>query len=169
MIVKIEADAILHDPNIFTIQTRIDGITKVWKIWEHEDEGEMLEAFFDWFLEKEDKIIVGYNLLKFDIPVLLLKAKGSPRMREFFLKLNRSNIVDLFVVLTFLNRGRLLGLDYYREKYGITSPVIPAERIRRLYKEGKYEEVEEAVVMNLNILYELNKKVRGEVRGLVGP
>ena len=90
------------------------------KIWD----GEMLAEFIEWFSTEPDKIIVGFNILKYDIPLLLLKASSVNATEKLYNKIFRSNIVDLFVILTFLNKGKFEPLKWWCEKLNVLTPSI---------------------------------------------
>lgn len=80
------------------------------------------EEFADYFLGTDDKIVIGFNILKFDLPYLLLLLKGSPRFPDLFQKINYANIVDLFPILTFRNKGTIKGLSHYLAERDIPLP-----------------------------------------------
>jgi DNA polymerase elongation subunit (family B) len=151
--------------NILTIQVKIGKIVKIWKIWDYADEKSMIRDFMEYFLSLRDKIIIGYNLLKFDLPLLLLKARELPKFEEFFKKINRSNVVDLFTILTFLNKGRIKSLDYHCKAYNITGRNVPLNEMISLYENKKYEEFERNALANLNNLSDLFSKVWSEIIG----
>ncbi len=105
---------------ILGIGVKIDGEIKIW-------DGEMLAEFIEWFSAEPDKIIVGFNILKYDIPLLLLKASRVNATEKLYNKLFRSNIVDLFVILTFLNKGKFKSLKWWCEKLNIYYEPSPPE------------------------------------------
>ena len=111
---KIQTEGISYSAKILTIQVKRRGLsdTIIWRRWKFDNEEHLLQNFRDWFLKENDKIFVGYNILKFDLPLLLLKLSQLEKFDEFSLKLNRSNILDLFAVLTFLKK-EIKGFDYY--------------------------------------------------------
>lgn len=120
-----------------------------------------IEEFIEYFLKTDDKIVVGFNILKFDIPFLLLKSGNSSRFREFFKKINYSNIVDLFTILTFQNKGIIKGLDFYLEKEGIERNFLSdPEIVNRL---SKNDSSEEEIRKKLNAIHELYWKLREKV------
>jgi DNA polymerase elongation subunit (family B) len=161
IIFRLEAEKISYDSKILSIEVKKGEEVRIWKSWEFLDEKKLISDFTKWFLEEKDKILIGFNILKFDIPLLLLKTSKFEEFGEFSLKLNRSNILDLFVVLTFLHKGNIKGFKYYCKKYGVNG-IVPREKILDLYKEKKYEEMEKALVRNLNAFEGLFEKVLKE-------
>lgn len=113
-----------------------------------------VEGFLDYFLSTDDKIVVGFNILKFDIPFLLLNTP-SERLADFFKKINYSNIVDLFTVLTFQNKGIIKGLDYHLEKEGLSRD-FPGDDEMRIKGEG----VQESLGKKLEAIHSLYWRLR---------
>ncbi len=159
IILKLETLKIAYFTPILTIQVKKKGTeeVKIWKSWDFSDEKAMLQDFRDWFLQEKDKIFLGYNLLKFDLPVLLLKLSTLEKFDDFSLKLNRSNILDLFVILTFLKKGNIKSFDYYCQNHNIAT--VSRERILELYTKKEYPQMEEAIITNLSAFEELFNKV----------
>jgi hypothetical protein len=130
MILTIETDKICQNPKILSIVTYAKSGMHQWVSEDYTSEDQMVQAFLSWFLKEKDKIIVGYNILKFDIPILLLKLKDE----AFFAKINKSNVVDLFTILTFLNRGKLYPLDHYCKQEGIDIKTYDSLRLQHREK-----------------------------------
>ena len=140
MIVSIIAKSFNVDSEILLIGVRGISTTKIWKLWDFENETEMLKDFVNYFLKIDDKIIIGYNILKFDIAKLLLNSMGLESFGDFFKKINFSNIVDLFVILTFLNKGVIKGLGSYCSHFNIPNKIINDRDFIKLYDDGKQDE-----------------------------
>jgi len=111
------------------------------------------EGFLDYFLKTDDKIVIGFNILKFDIPFLLLKSQKSQKFPEFFKKINYSNVVDLFPILTFRNRGVIKGLEFYLEKEGIRKDFLSDLEIARKSKEDSIAQEVGKKLEAINSLY----------------
>ena len=159
IILKIQAAEIFYLAKILTIQVKKKETNdiKIWESWKFSDENVMLGDFRDWFLEEKDKILIGYNILKFDLPLLLLRLSSLEKFSEFFLKLNRSNVLDLFVVLTFLKKGNIKSFDYYCQKYNITT--VPQEKILDFYHTKNYSQMDKAISKNLSAFAELFDRI----------
>ena len=150
MILTIFTGSFSPDAELFLIGVRTH--TGEYKFWTD------MENFLDYFLKTDDKIVVGFNLLKFDIPFLLLKAKDSGKFRDFFRKVNYSNIVDLFTVLTFQNKGVIKGLDFYLEREGIGRNFLSDTEIGRRLQKG--EKAEGEVEKKLEAIHSLYWKMK---------
>ena len=159
MIISILAEDFSEDSEIFLIGVRGISTIKIWKLWDFENESIMLKDFIEYFTGIDDKIIIGYNILKFDILKLALNSKGLENFGKFFKKLNISNIVDLFVILTFLNKGVIKGLNSYCEEYGIQKRITNERDFLRLYKEKRYEELVKVFSDKLDAINELFLKM----------
>ncbi|RLI84859.1 MAG: hypothetical protein DRO76_06240 [Candidatus Altiarchaeales archaeon] len=153
IVLNIETDEISYKAKILTIQVRGSNLIKIWRIWDYKNEEELLRNFVRWFLREKDKVILGYNLLKFDLPLLLLKTAFFPEFEKFSMKINRANILDLFVILTFLNKGRIKSLEFYCKE--IKKEIVPREELLQMYENKLYPEMERSLVKNLSAINEL--------------
>jgi len=149
---------------------------KMWKRWESPDEKGMVGAFVEWFLGVSDKILIGYNLLKIDIPLLLIKSIDSAQSDAFFKKINRCNIVDLHTILTFLNEGKIVGFNEWCERFKIPyNPPIGAEQVDEYVRLGKYDVVTRYVEEEAKAIGTLHKalynrgKLDAALRTLMNP
>jgi len=155
---NIQTKEISCSTKILTIQIKRKGIEdiRIWRCWKFACEKNLLQNFRDWFLKENDKIFVGYNILKFDLPLLLLKLSSMEKFDDFFLKLNRANILDLFAILTFLKK-EIKGFGYYCKKYNIET--VPKEKIMDFYNKRDYKRMEEGIVKNLRASEKLYLKI----------
>jgi len=150
---KLEPEEISYRTRILTIQFKKSNDIMIWHSWDFKTEEEMLNDFINCFLKDSDKILLGFNILKFDIPLLLLKSAKFQNFENFSRKLNQSNIIDLFVVLTFQRRGKIKGFNDYCKEIGIET--IERDAIIRMYKNSEYAELDKAIKKNLNALEKL--------------
>ena len=91
-----------------------------------------LDEFITYFLGTDDKIVIGFNILKFDLPFLLLKSQDQKQFQEFFKKINYANVIDLFTILTFQNKGVIKGLDYHLQIRDLNRPSNDRDLLRNL-------------------------------------
>jgi len=154
---KLESEEISYKTKLITLQVKKESDIKLWHSWDYETEGAMLSDFITWFLQEKDKIIVGFNILKFDIPLLLMKSANMADFEKFSMKLNRSNILDLFVILTFQRRGNIKGFQDYCREFGIETAA--RDEILSLYANKQYSELDSLLVKNLTALERLFEKV----------
>lgn len=109
--------------NVFTSGYAPDSRLLVVGVRSHTEElkfFDSLEGFVDYFLGTDDKIVIGFNILKWDVPYLLINAQASARFADLFKKMNYANIVDLYPILTFRNKGVIKPLSFYLEQEGIS-------------------------------------------------
>jgi hypothetical protein len=66
-----------------------------------------------------DRKIVGFNILKFDIPLLMLKSQSVDKTKELYQRFFKSNIIDLFGILTYLNNGIMKSLKEWCKYFDI--------------------------------------------------
>lgn len=84
-------------------------------------EAEMLSAIWDQV--RHSTAIVGFNILAFDLPVLIRRSQylGVP-MPSLNLDRYRTPHVDLMERLSFNGKLRFRGLDFYCKRFGVTVP-----------------------------------------------
>ena len=141
MILSIDADSYSYDAKIIAIGLKTQKSEKVWKSWEFGSEEDMLTDFIRHFLSIDDKIVIGFNVLKFDLMLLMLKSKGLPEFHQFAKKINFANIADLFVILTFLKGGTISGLESHAKSYGIEVKLLQGLDIQRIFAGGDKERI----------------------------
>lgn len=130
---------------------------KIWKLWDYENETSLIEDFLNWFLIVRDKILIGYNILKVDVPLLLIKSQTLPESNDFFSKINKCNIVDLHVILTFLNEGRIKGFKQWCKDFRIPfDPPITGSQINEFIKKERYEEIQKYIEIESKAISELH-------------
>jgi DNA polymerase elongation subunit (family B) len=164
MILNIETTGFSHDADLFLIgvRTRTNEI-KIWKRWDFPSEESMLKNFLSYFLGVDDKIVIGFNILKFELPYLFIKVQKLPEFRDFFKKINLANVVDLYTILTFMNKGVIKGLSFYCEKYKLKEP--PQDReILRSYESRDYEKASRLAEEKLNSINSLFSVVWSKAR-----
>ncbi len=157
LLFKLESEEISYKTKIITLQVKKGSDIKLWHSWDFASEEAMISDFVTWFLQEKDKIIVGFNILKFDIPLLLMKSVSMADFEKFSMKLNRSNILDLFVILTFQRRGNIKGFQDYCKEFGIETAC--RDEILSLYANKQYSELDGLLVKNLTALERLFETV----------
>ena len=155
------SDFNLAKAQLYTIQAYFPRRElKIWKIWEYETEKDMVIDFVDWFLKVNDKILIGYNLLKTDIPLLMLKAQKIPQSEEFFLKINKCNIIDLHLILTFLNKGKIQGLEAWCKEFNIPyQPSLKGNEIKTCFETANFEAITDYISIESKTVSELYSKL----------
>ncbi|MDD2665420.1 MAG: hypothetical protein PHD13_01370 [Methanocellales archaeon] len=104
---------------LITIGVKTDDGIKIWHRKDYNGEEKMLKDFLEWFVINKEREIIGFNILKSDMPLLLLKSQSVGKTKELYQRLFKSNIVDLFCILTFLNNGTMCSLEMWCKKLDI--------------------------------------------------
>jgi hypothetical protein len=162
MILSVQTEGFSSDAKILAIGVKRPGViwkegdksrlqSRIWKSWEFPSEGEMLADFVKYFLGTQDKIVIGFNNLKLDMPLLLLRSRELPEFQEFFKKFNYANVEDLFLINTFINRGVIKGLDYYCKREGIPCEFSDRDMVSA-YNSRDYARFEELFRRKLDAL-----------------
>jgi len=124
--------------------------------WKGQDENGIISSIENYitntFSQNKNTIVCGYNILRFDIPLLICKSikncNSDPQQTG---RLWWDSItVDLQQQILPLNNNRFKGtnlgniLKYAKEKYGLKPPEYSesGEAIRELYLQKKYTEIE---------------------------
>ena len=162
MILSILTSGFSHDSEILAVGVKVFGGAKIWKRYEFPSEDRMISEFIDYFTGIDDKIVIGFNVMKFDLPLLMLRSRGLEGFGRFFRKINYANIEDLFIVLTFMNKGEIRGLEHYCRKYGIPACVSDRELVR-LY-ETQRERFENLFRNKLDVIGEIYKRIWGRIK-----
>ena len=106
-------------------------------------------------------VICGFNILRFDIPLLLCKSNQySLDKHEVITKMwNDCFTIDYFQQLLVANRNRFKGLKLSRivevaNRFALNPPVhkTTGSDIKELYEQGKYKEIEEHLTQDLQIV-----------------
>lgn len=141
---------------ILTIQIKRGGEIKIWKVWEENGEFAVIEKFLD-FVEKSDEPIIGYNILKFDLRFILARLLINDRLDDNVQNMLKSKRwVDL---LQFQHNG-VKGLNSWAESLGIDkSSKVKGWHIPALYELGKYDEIVEHAIDDLNVCEKIVEKL----------
>jgi DNA polymerase elongation subunit (family B) len=134
----------------------------IFKEWES-SEKDILEQFFKHFQSLHDKErtvwCVGFNILRFDIPLLIYKLshyqiESLPNLFEIFRK---TYVVDLRqCLLPFSDfRFKELSAEKIAEKLGIRKPEYRNKEIMEFYEKGEMERIIEHSESDLNFIQDL--------------
>lgn len=141
--------------------------------WELGNEKTVIRKFYKYLKDLKEKtfntshflVITGFNILRFDIPLLI--QKGVKYRIDSLSNLNKlwhdMFVIDLFQVALPLNgmrfkRNTLENLADKARKYGIDIPPLigRGKDIPKLYKEGKYDKIAEHLERDLEIVRHLD-------------
>ncbi len=150
-----------HRDKVITIQVRHEGLTKVWKEWELGEEG-CLDSLFA-LLNRVDwrrASLVGYNVLRFDIPFadVRLRALGLMNEKAWHLLHDYPHVIDLY---------QLLGDYFLRAKawYSWLTPVeneVSNRDVPELYERKEYSAIEGYVEREMRAMEFLFEAVKDE-------
>ena len=149
---------------------------KIFKAWDGDrvkGEAEVLKEFYEYIMGLGDPrniIFVGFNILRFDIP-LLIQRLVEYGMRELS-QLNqfwnsKVRVVDLMQLTLPLNKMKFMGhtLENLASRLRRVCPEIPEPKgrgseIPKAYKEGNYAYIEEHLKTDLIIIKEVYSCIR---------
>ncbi len=121
-----------------------DSDVTVLKEWEL-GEREVLTRFLDVIQSQDRPNIIGHNILRFDIPVIVCRSleNGLGRLEEIYSVFRETYGIDLIQCLLPSNRMyfRGLGLAACAERLGIPMASEEGSSIQELYERGEYEKI----------------------------
>jgi len=121
-----------------------DSDVVVLKEWEL-GEKEVLTRFLDVIQSQDRPNIIGHNILRFDIPVIVCRSveNGLGRLEEIYSVFREPYGIDLLQCLLPSNRMyfRGLGLASCAERLGISLASENGSSIQVLYERGEYEKI----------------------------
>lgn len=168
-------ELILSECKIITIQYQdIEGNLTILKEWES-DEKTILNQFYEYFsnlLETErTTFLIGFNLLRFDIPVLVFRLiKNEIDTYENILDkfYQKPFITDLRQALLPFNDMRHKGLnaDALSQKLGLESPPHKNTEIPQLYENKEYDKIIEHIEGDMKFLNDLSWIIKREPQKL---
>ena len=143
---------------ILTIQLKTGNLIAIWKLWEEEDEADLIEKLV-YRLTQTDKseAIYGYNCLKFDVPFIIsrLTCNGSMNSEPYNILYNR-NWKDLYQYLggNYVSIDKWLRVFSLERQCNVTGADVPF-----LYEHGKFAEIEEHAREDVDLLEKLVQKL----------
>ena len=118
------------------------------------DEKKLLKMFWETINAKGYNLFVTFNGREFDCPFIMLRSifhhiKPSQNLMEgsdYSFKSYHIDLMKEFTFYTHSGRGarRKFSLDFYCQKFGITSPKadgISGDKVARLYKAKQFQEI----------------------------
>lgn len=127
-----------------------------------ETEEDMLKEF--WTAVSCYNIVVGYNLINFDLPTILMRSMllGIKPSRELPLrKYSREPLFDVMQELAFWNPENWKGLDWWAKRLGVGATIGSGADIYKLWKEGKQEEIDTHCRRDVELTRDIYERIRG--------
>lgn len=143
---------------ILTIQVKRGECVQLWKLWEEDNESDMIEKYFR-FLDNIDskEAIYGYNILLFDLPFIwtrlsLLSEFDIEKYRLFYYR----NWKDLYQYLgkSYCSLDRWLSYFDIERQCNYSGKDMP-----KLFREKKYDKIELHAIDDLIVCEKLVKKL----------
>ena len=144
---------------LLTIQIKKDSETKIWKLWEEQDEVALIKKFLE-FLKTVNEPLVGYCINGFDLSFVLSKLAVNNQLTDEIVQLISSK---KWVDLTQFQENSY-GLDNWLEELAIPRQSdVKGRHIPTLYDLKQYDKIVEHAVDDLNacekIIQKLNLKI----------
>ena len=168
---KVIAIGLLEDRTPYSpISIKENADAKFFFIWDHGDEEKVIEEFYNyiWSIVKDYRkqkikfvIVVGFNILRFDIPLLTQKAVeyNIMSLSEINKLWHDTYIIDLFQAALPLNNMKFkdLKLEFLvkkAEKLGINMPDLhgSGKNIKQWYEKGEYENIRKHLELDLKTI-----------------
>jgi len=143
---------------IITIQIRMNRQTIIWKEWELGEKG-VIKAFFEFLeqIKRKETLFVGYCPFKKDIPCL------NVRMKELGIWNKRREQI-LCVWLNWQDLYQFLGAGFMKFKAWLKTFKITkewkGEAPSKLYREKRFDELEDYIQNEMESLEELYKRLK---------
>lgn len=154
---------------VISIQYRdYDGNFKMLKGWES-SETDILQKFLtDLKIMKRDNflILVGHNVLRFDIPTLIRRMVANgidavDSLEDFF---HNIAVVDTMQCMLPFNEMRFkgLGAEDISKRLGITEPRHKNTEIESFYRNREFHKIEQHAIADLDFVQDLYWKLKKE-------
>lgn len=109
-------------------------------------------------------LIVGYNLINFDLPTILMRSMllGIKPSRELPLrKYSKEPIFDVMQELAYWNPENWKGLDWWAKRLGVGETIGSGADIYKLWKDGKQEEIDTHCRRDVELTRDIYERIRG--------
>lgn len=131
-------------------QSEVTDEPDAWLCATEGDEREVLTRFWH---AAADRMLVGFNCLAFDLPVLLRRSQylgiDAPRMQID--KYKHPQITDLQMVLSFNGAIKMRGLAFYAKRFGIPcTDTLTGADIAQAVTEGRWDAIQTHVTADVS-------------------
>jgi hypothetical protein len=174
----VETDSQCKEPHptdkIITIQYKeVQKPLVILKEWEKGEYG-IIREFYNYFNEvvgKGNVQIIGFNLFRFDIPILLYKLVhfNIDSLAHIIENFRRVFWRDLRYCLYPFNNFSFKGLseEEVAKRLGLKQPEPPSSEIPKLYREGEYEKIIKHIESEFEFFEDLNWKLTHELNDVM--
>ena len=148
--------------HIVTIQIKDGFGKKVWCRRDYRTESELIRQFVDYYLEVDDKFLIGFNITNFDLPLLFARM-AKEDLGRFFIKYNKGYVRDLAMILEF-HKVKRQKLESIAGNYGIDVGNLEEIDVRELYKNGDWKGIIAYAKRELDIIEQLFQEMWGQIK-----
>lgn len=152
----------LSKDRIFTIQIKDGYGKKVWCSRDYGTESEIVGQFVDYYLEVYDKFLIGYNIINFDLPLLLTRMRKEDLAR-FFKKYNRGYVRDLAMILEF-HKIKRQKLEITARMYRVDVSKIEGIEVKKLYEQGDWDGIINYAKGELDVIDKVFQKMWSQIK-----
>jgi len=145
-----------------------EGELNVLKEWKS-DEKTILKAFYDYLKQlssKEQIIMVGHNVLRSDVPLLMYRMSlhNIDSASNLAVLFHKSFVIDTMQCLLPFNKFRFKGLNSMElsKKLKIREPKYKNTEISGFYMKSKFNEIEEHIAADINFIEDLWRTLQTE-------
>jgi len=147
---------------ILTIQIKDGYGKKVWCCRDYRTESALVGQFVDYYLKVEDKFLIGYIIINFDLPLLLTRMEKEDLAR-FFKKYNKGYVRDLAMILEF-HKVKRQKLENVAKLYKIDVSKIEGIEIRELYEQREWNRIINYAKDELDVIEQLFQKMWAQIK-----
>lgn len=154
------------DDKVILICMRVNGDTLL-REWESSEEDILSDFYWNYlmrWIKKETTIFIGWNITRFDIPVLTyrLYVHKIDNLKNILEAFRIAYWMDLRQCLLPFNRFRFKGLgeEKVAEKLKIRKPVHSNKDIRTFYETRNFKAIEEHILSEMVFLSDLFRKLK---------
>ena len=154
------------EDRVILIGLKIKKDVMLLKEWESSEKN-ILSQFYNFLkdrVEKETVTLIGWNLVRFDIPFLTYRIwkRNIDSLVNIFEVFRKTYWRDLRQCLLPFNEYRFRGLseDEIAKKFGIKPPTYSNKEISYFYKNRMFGKIEEHIISEFKFLSDLSWKMR---------
>lgn len=122
----------------------------------------MIRQFVDYYLEVDDKFLIGYNITNFDLPLLFTRM-AKEDLARFFNKYNKGYVRDLATILEF-HKIKRQKLEDVARIYRINVGNIEEIDVKKLHEQGDWDGIITYAKSELDVIDELFQKMWGQIK-----
>jgi uncharacterized protein YprB with RNaseH-like and TPR domain len=147
--------------HIVTIQIKDGYGKKVWCRRDYRTESELIKQFVDYYLEVDDKFLIGFNITNFDLPFLFTRI-AKEDLAGFFNKYNKGYVRDLATILEF-HKIKRQKLENVARIYRIDVGSIEEIDVKELHENGDWNGIIAYAKNELDVIEQLFRKMWNQI------